>query len=296
MNVIKRNGVKVPFNKDKIEIAITAAMKNGSGIYLPDIAKTIASDIEQTFTDLCLTEVAISTIEDLVFKKLVLANQVVTAKMYESYRAVRQFQRESNTTDESVKSLVDKTNETLLNENSNKDSVQNSTQRDLIAGIISKDIVMRTVLPGHLAQAHQTGAIHIHDMDYMLQPMTNCCLINLGDMLDNGTVINKKQIKAPKSFQVACTVTTQIIAQVASNQYGGQSIDLRHLAKYVTKSREKYRFLLSEEIRAAKRLLNLSEEDNRIVKAQAEALTRKEIKAGIQTIQYQVNTLEKIGA
>ena len=218
--VAKRNKSLVDFDKQRIVRAIEKAMKNGSGIYEYTVAADIATEIEKHCIENDLDLISIEDIETLVFDKLVNHNHASTARAYESFKSVRAYQRENNTTDENVMTLVSRNNSEVMNENSNKNAILNSTQRDLIAGEISKDIALRKILPPHIAQAHKSGAIHVHDMDYMLQPMTNCCLINIGDMLQNGTVINKKQIKKPKSFQVACTVVTQIIAQIASNQYG----------------------------------------------------------------------------
>ena len=283
ISVIKRNGQQIRFDKERITRAIEKAMKYGSGIYFPNIAEEIANDIQQEYIAKQQHIVSIYDIEKLVFNKLIEYKQVETARAYESYKSVKAYQRENNTTDDNVLGIINKTNQELLNENSNKDAIINSTQRDLVAGEVSKDIAKRKIIPAHLVQAHNEGVIHIHDMDYLLHPMMNCCLINIGDMLDNGTVINKKMIKSPNSFQVACTVTTQIIAQVASNQYGGQSIDIKHLAKYVDKSRQKYKKLLSNTVGK-----DISID---VINQQVETLTREEIKDGIQTIQYQVNTL-----
>ena len=278
--VIKRNGKEVNFDKQRIVRAIEKAMKYGSGIYIYQVAVDVANEIQQECEDKNLDKISIFTIEDKVFNKLIAHGQNDTARSYEAYKAIRTYQRENNTTDDNIMSLVERTNEAVIKENSNKDAILNSTQRDLLAGEISKDIAMRKLIPTHLVQAHKTAAIHIHDMDYILQPMTNCCLINVGDMFENGTVINKKQIKKPRSFQVACTVLTQIIAQVASNQYGGQSVDLRHLAQFLPISYEKYYKSIVEDIK-----------DETVAKKIAEKLTRKELQSGIQTIQYQVNTL-----
>lgn len=278
--VIKRNGKEVDFDKQRIVRAIEKAMKYGSGIYSYQIAVDIAKEIYEECVEKQTDKISIFTIEEKVFNKLIAHGQNDTARAYEAYKAIRTYQRENNTTDENIMSLVDRTNEVLLNENSNKDAILNSTQRDLLAGEISKDIAMRKLIPTHLVQAHRNGAIHIHDMDYILQPMTNCCLINIGDMFENGTVINKKQIKKPRSFQVACTVLTQIIAQIASNQYGGQSVDLRHLAQFLPISYEKYYNTIIEEV-----------QDEEIAKKIAVKMTKRELQSGIQTIQYQVNTL-----
>ena len=280
LKVIKRTGENVPFDREKISVAIKKAMKYGSGVYEPDIADKIALDIEESLVGIGMETVSIYSIEDMVFNKLIDYGQIATARSYEGYRSVRTYQRGENTTDESIMTLINRTNTDVITENSNKDAVLNSTQRDLIAGEVSKDIALRKMLPTHLAQAHKNGSIHIHDLDYFIGPMTNCCLINIGDMLQNGTVINKKQIKKPKSFQVACTVMTQIIAQVASNQYGGQSVDIKHLAEFVKISYDKNYYSILKYIN-----------DEQKAKELAEAMTRKEVKSGIQTIQYQVNTL-----
>ncbi|TRW28614.1 anaerobic ribonucleoside-triphosphate reductase [Criibacterium bergeronii] len=280
IKVIKRNGNEVLFDKMRIVRAIEKAMKYGSGIYSYSTAMDVANEIYDECVDDAVTTISIFTIEDKVFNKLIAHGQNTTAQAYEAYKAVRKFQRENNTTDENIMTLVDRTNEAVITENSNKDAILNSTQRDLLAGEISKDIAMRKIIPAHLVQAHKNGSIHIHDMDYILQPMTNCCLINIGDMFENGTVINKKQIQKPKSFQVACTVLTQIIAQIASNQYGGQSVDLKHLAQFVPISYQKYYNQVIEEV-----------QDEEVASRLAEKLTKKELKSGIQTIQYQVNTL-----
>lgn len=214
--IIKRDGTKVNFNKQKINSAIKRAMKYGSGIYLPDVAKLISRDADNFFKD----GASIYDIEKFVFDRLVLYGQSETARYYEQYRAVQSFRRQNNTTDEAIISLVENKNEDTMNENSNKNAMIAPTQRDLIAGEVSKDITRRKLLPTHIVQAHDEGVIHVHDMDYMLQPIFNCCLINLEDMLNNGTVINDKMVEPPKSFSTACTVATQIMAQVASGQYG----------------------------------------------------------------------------
>lgn len=285
IQVIKRTGYSVDFDKLKIYLAIKKAMTNGSGLVKDDIALLIAKDIEECLEEDEIKIVTIAQIEEMVFNKLVEYGQGATARAYENYRTIHEYQRQINTTDSIIGSIIDRSNEAILNENSNKDAIINSTQRDLIAGEISKDIAKRKLIPARLVQAHNDGAIHIHDMDYIMQPMTNCCLINIGDMLDNGTVINKKMIRSPRSFRVACTVMTQIIAQVASNQYGGQSVDIKHLAKYVERSRQKLRKTLTE---AAGEDASTNID---MIEKQVEALVKKEIKDGVQTIQYQVNTL-----
>ena len=279
MNLIKRNGQTVPFNKTKIKQAIVKAMRNGSGIYLPDIARLIANDAERYFEKKDETP-TISQVEKYVYQRLIHYGQDLTARAYEEFRAVQAFKRETNTTDSSVLGLVRGTNKEAMNENSNKNARVASTQRDLIAGEISKDLSRRKLIPAHIVQAHDTGAIHYHDMDYAMQPIFNCCLVNIKDMLDNGTVINGKMVESPKSFQVACTVMTQIIAQIASGQYGGQTINVKHLGKYLAISRKKYQAMVQD--------LGMSEN---LQKEMVDRLLRKELEAGVQTIQYQINTL-----
>ena len=224
LEVIKRDGQKVPFDKSKISIAIEKAMNSSTGLYEEGLADRVADEIEEYALSLHKT-MTIYAIEDQVYYKLIQHHNPATARAYENYKAVQSFKRKVNTTDEDVFGLLDRSNVAILDENSNKDAAIVSTQRDLIAGEVSKDIARRKLIPADIVQAHDSGAIHFHDMDYIIQPMFNCCLINLEDMLNNGTVINGKKIDTPKSFQVACTVTTQIIAQVASGQYGGQSIN-----------------------------------------------------------------------
>ena len=279
MNLIKRNGQTVPFNKTKIKQAIVKAMRNGSGIYLPDIARLIANDAEKYFKKKDGTP-TISQVEKYVYQRLIHYGQDLTARSYEEFRAVQAFKRETNTTDSSVLGLVRGTNKETMNENSNKNARVASTQRDLIAGEISKDLARRKLIPAHIVQAHDTGAIHYHDMDYAIQPIFNCCLVNIKDMLDNGTVINGKMVESPKSFQVACTVMTQIIAQISSGQYGGQTLNVKHLGKYLALSRKKYQAMVQD--------LGMSE---KLQKEMVDRLLRKELEAGVQTIQYQINTL-----
>lgn len=277
--VIKRDGTHVAFDESKIYQAILKAMKYGSGVIDKEIAEKIAHEINLTFEHLQTTP-TIFQIETYVYLKLIENGHELTAKAYEGYRAIQQFKRETNTTDDSILSLIDLSNEEVMNENSNKNPMMASTQRDLIAGEVSKDITRRKKLPARIVQAHDEGVLHFHDMDYFMQSIFNCCLIDIKDMLDNGTVINKRMIESPKSFQVACTVMTQIIAQVASSQYGGQSIDIRHLGKYLRRSRDKYVAML-EGVISSKAELSQT----------VEALMAKELASGVQTIQYQINTL-----
>ena len=276
--VIKRNGNRVEFDAKKIYFAIYKAMKYGSGIVNVDLAEDIAKQIEKECSH--LKEVTISTIETMVYIKLTESGDILTAKAYEGFRAVQEFKRSSNTTDEDILNLVNGTNEEAMNENSNKNARKTSTQRDLIAGEVSKDIARRKLIPARIVQAHDAGIIHYHDMDYAIQPMPNCCLVNLKDMLNNGTVINGKLIESPNSFRTACTIATQIMAQISSGQYGGQTMSVSHLAPFIRRSRERYYKMLKDAILDIDNL-------NKTV----DILTTKEIEDGVQTIQYQINTL-----
>ena len=288
IHVIKRDGTIADFDKEKIIVAIEKAMHSSTGVYTPGLALKISDEIE-LYAETMGRNITIYAIEDQVYYKLLENNNPATARAYENYKAVQAFKRVENTTDKDVFGLLNKSNVAVLDENSNKDASIVSTQRDLIAGEVSKDIARRKLIPTDIVQAHDSGAIHFHDMDYIIQPMFNCCLVNLEDMLTNGTVINGKRIDTPKSFQVACTVTTQIIAQVASGQYGGQSINGidRILAPYVRKSYDKYLELtLQEQVE----VYGMAPD---VAKAEEIAWqrTKKEVKDGIQTIQYQINTL-----
>lgn len=288
LQVIKRDGRLVPFQEEKIVIAIQKAMHSSIGIFKAGQAEEIAQEIFEEAEE-SISPLTIHNIEEKVYYKLCERNNLQTAKAYESYRSVQEYKRAINTSDESIMGIIDYSNLDVLDENSNKDAFIVATQRDLIAGEVSKDLARRKIIPTDILMAHESGAIHFHDMDYIIQPMTNCCLVNLKDMLENGTVINGKKIDSPKSFQVACTVSTQIIAQVASGQYGGQSINGidRILAPYVRKSYEKYlQFVLEEqeEIYHIKPDIKKAEEI-------AWKRARKEVRDGIQTIQYQINTL-----
>lgn len=281
--VIKRDCTEVDFQKEKISNAILKAMKNGSGIVKSKIAEDIANEIYEETKD--KDEVSISEIENLVYDKLITKKQRLTAKAYEGYRSIREFQREENELDDVVYGIVEGTDKEVLDENSNKNAYIAPTQRDLIAGELSRNYSRRNLLPINITQAHDEGIIHFHDADYFVQHIHNCQLVNLEDMLQNGTVINTKMIEKPKSFQTACTVATQIVQQVANSQYGGQTITLSHLAPFVRISREKW----------VKRVIQDFEEtgvtyDMEHVNYIADKRLREEIKAGIQTIQFQVNT------
>lgn len=288
MKVIKRTGECVDFDKNKIVVAIEKAMHSSSGVYEEGQAERIASEIED-FARVINEPMTIHGIEEQVYYKLLQYNNPATAKAYESYRSVQAFKRQINTIDEEIVGILNRSNTSVMDENSNKDAKIVSTQRDLIAGEVSKDIARRIIMPTDIVMAHDSGTIHFHDMDYIIQPMFNCCLINLKDMLTNGTVINGKKIDSPKSFQVACTVTTQIIAQVASGQYGGQSINGIDtiLAPFVRKSFNKYLSAVTEE----QREIYGMEPDLEKAEEIAWKRTKKEVKDGIQTMQYQINTL-----
>lgn len=225
----------------------------------------------------------VEDIQDIIEQGLMADGKFVLAKTYIIYRYSRELIRKANTTDDSILSLIQNRNKDVMEENSNKNATVASTQRDLIAGEVSKDLTKRMLLPEKISKAHEEGAIHFHDADYFLQPIFNCCLINIGDMLDNGTVMNGKLIESPKSFQVACTIVTQIIASVASSQYGGQSVDVRHLGKYLRKSYNKYKKRYTEEF-------GDKIDPDTLEKLITERL-KDELKSGVQTIQYQINTL-----
>ena len=284
MLVIKRNNTIVEFDKNKIEVAILKAMKYGSGIYDEDIATKISNEIEHEMKHHKENQVShdvttITIIEDIVYNKLIENKHELTAKAYEGYRAVQSFKREVNTTDESIMGLLNSTNKEVMNENSNKNSYLASTQRDLIAGEVSKDIARRKLIPAHIVQAHDNGVLHFHDADYTMQNIFNCCLINLEDMLQNGTVINEKMAEKPKSFETACTIVTQIIAQIASGQYGGNSITIKHIAPFLRDTFDKYYDKY------------ITEFDEATATKLAEDRMMEQLRNGIQTIRYQLSTL-----
>ncbi len=281
MQVVKRDGRGVDYDRSKI---ITAIHKANNEVEEQDRASeddiySILEYIEGKSKKRMLVE----DIQDIIEKKLMEKQKYTLAKTYILYRYTRALVRKANTTDESILSLIQNSNKDLMEENSNKNATVASTQRDLIAGEVSKDLTRRILLPEKISKAHEDGILHFHDADYFLQPIFNCCLINIGDMLDNGTVMNGKLIESPKSFQVACTIVTQIIAAVASSQYGGQSVDVRHLGKYLRRSREKFRKHFREECGTG-----VSDE---IIEKLTERRLREELKSGVQTIQYQINTL-----
>lgn len=287
--VIKRDCSEVDFDKSKISTAILKAMKNGSGIVKPKIAEDIADEIENECKD--KDEVSISDIESMVYDKLITKKQRLTAKAYEGYRSIREFQRENeNTTDEEIHNLVEDKDEYWKDENANKNPVLNPTKRDYIAGSVSTDITKRYLLSPEIIQAHNDGLIHFHDADYFLQHMHNCGLVNSEDMLQNNTVISETLIETPHSFSTACNIETQAIAQIASNQYGGQSISLAHLAPFVNVSRKSIRKKVTEELYDNGLISEYDEDLAEVVHITNKRL-KEEIEKGVQTIQYQLVTL-----
>lgn len=281
MKVIKRDGRAVEYNKDKIKVAIQKA--NQEVRKCERATDEEIDDIIKYIEELNKKRMLVEDIQDIIEEQLMDMKHFELAKKYVVYRYTRALVRKQNTTDESILGLIRNENKELAEENSNKNTMLASTQRDYIAGEVSRDLTNRLLLPEKIVQAHQEGILHFHDADYFVQPIFNCCLINISDMLDNGTVMNGKLIESPKSFQVACIVMTQIIATVASNQYGGQSVDMKHLGKYLRKSYEKYRKEMQEKYKG------------RLTKDAIEELVedrvRAELKAGVQTVQYQINTL-----
>ena len=281
MKVIKRDGRAVDYDKQKIVVAIQKANKEVRA--KQRATKEEIDEIVEYIEDLDKKRMLVEDIQDIIEQKLMDYKKFDLAKKYIVYRYTRALVRKQNTTDESILGLIKSTNKDVMEENSNKNAIIASTQRDLIAGEVSKDLTKRMLLPEKISKAHEEGVLHFHDADYFLQPIFNCCLINIGDMLDNGTVMNGKLIESPKSFQVACTVTTQIIAAVASGQYGGQSVDIKHLGKYLRKSYNKFKKELEEKYKG-----KLSEE---IIEEIVQSRLKSELSAGVQTIQYQINTL-----
>ena len=289
VKVIKRDGSYVDFCSDKIYKAILKAMPSGSGV-----DKKIALEVAEEIKAECCSEeeIDISEIESMVYDKLIDKGHRLTAKSYEGYRRIREFQRENkNTTDEQIIRLVEDSDEYLKDENANKNPVLNPTKRDYIAGSVSSDATKRYLLSPDIVQAHTDGLIHFHDSDYFIQHMHNCDLINLEDMLQNGTVISDVMIEKPHSFSTACNIATQAVAQIASNQYGGQSISLAHLAPFVEVSRKKIRKEVEHELHDIANTVLKGEEFERVANKITEERLRKEIEKGIQTIQYQLVTL-----
>ena len=285
MKIIKRNGAEVPFDITKIITAVTKASDSvgGKSRLTREQITQIASDV----TDQCHAlnrAVSVEEIQDMVENKLIDIRAHDIARHYITYRYVQSLKRQTNTTDERILSLIECQNEEVKQENANKNPTVNSVQRDYMAGEISKDLTARLLLDPEIVKAHQEGLIHFHDSDYFAQHMHNCDLVNLEDMLQNGTVISGTYIEKPHSFSTACNIATQIIAQVASNQYGGQSISLTHLAPFVDVSRKK----IAAEVEAEMEGLDVSAERKKEI---VERRLRNEINRGVQTIQYQVVTL-----
>ena len=289
MQVIKRDGRKVEFNKDKIKEAVLKAFNE---VY-PNTDEDNVSEANNVCDAVCnsidkLNEISVEQIQDVV-ENILMGYDTVVAKAYITYRYRRELARRSHTTDDEILSIIDYTNEEVKEENSNKNPRIIPTQRDYIAGAVSKDLTERVFLPKDIVDAHNEGLIHFHDADYFIQKCFNCDLINLEDMLQNGTVISGTMIEKPHSFATACTIATQIIAQVASSQYGGQSISVAHLAPFVQISREKIRKEVIEECNILNgKVLGI---DNAHIDEIVEKRVREEIKRGVQTIQYQVVTL-----
>lgn len=287
MRIIKRNAAEVEFDKINIYVAVSKANQTVdpseriSEAGVREIATQVTKECEKLGRAPSVEEV-----QDMVERQIMSHGAFEVAKRYITYRYKRALARQSNTTDDKILSLIELSNEEAKQENSNKNPVVNSTQRDYMAGEVSKDISMRILLPQEIVEAHKNGTIHFHDMDYYAQHMHNCDLVNLEDMLQNGTVITGTLIEKPHSFSTACNIATQIIAQVASNQYGGQSISLAHLAPFVQISREKIRREIEEEF-----ALTGASIDNNAREQLVERMLRSEIRRGVQTIQYQVVTL-----
>lgn len=307
--VIKRDGSYVEYEPSKISVAIQKANRDVSD---SEQANEVAIKriVDLISEKIAAKDLGVEEIQDLVEEGLMRSHLYPLAKAYIVFRYERAMLRKSNATDDSILQLVHNDNKYLREENSNKNTMLGSTQRDYISGVVSTDLAKRVLLPEDVVRAHEEGILHFHDFDYFLQPIVNCCLIDIKDTLDNGAVINRKLIESPKSFQVACTVTTQIIANIASNQYGGQSVNVGHLAKYLAKTEKKYRDLFYDVLDGRVDLTKLSEADCDELKgafdvlksvdgkgrrAFADLFTRvlmkKELSDGIQTIQYQINTL-----
>ncbi len=287
MKIIKRSGTEETFNIDKIIAAISKANKEVATINR--MSEEQVQEIAQNVTQICADmnrALNVEEIQDLVENQIMNKRAFAVARKYITYRYTRALVRKSNSTDKQIMSLLECQNEEVLQENSNKNPAVNSVQRDYMAGEVSKDITRRFLLPEDIVRAHEQGIIHFHDSDYFAQHMHNCCLVNLDDMLQNGTVISETMIDTPKSFSTACNIATQSIAQIASSQYGGQSISLAHLAPFVNVSRMKFRRQVREEFENSG--ISCTEEQ---INEVAELRVKDEIKRGVQMIQYQVITL-----
>ena len=287
MKVIKRTGKEVEFDKQKIIIAVQKAnnQANPQDQLLPAQIQAVADLVEQAALKLDRA-MHIEEIQNDVIANINRQGNFEVARLYTEYRFKRQLARQKNTTDDTILSLVEYENEEIKQENSNKNATIASTQRDYVAGEVSKDLTIRYLLPQDVVEAHQRGEIHFHDADYFLQKIFNCCLINLEDMLQNGTVINNVKINTPHSIQTAANVATQIIALVASSQYGGQTFNLSHLAPFVDVSRQKHIKAITKELKE-----NNVEASEEQIKALAEIRVKKDIESAVQTIQYQIVTI-----
>ena len=292
--VIKRDGREVDFDKSKIIKAISCANQEiiKSKQIGPRKIKQLADIVEENCAEY-KRAIKVEDINDMIEDELIYRNYNNLVRAFIQYRYNKELVRKSNTTDDSILSLINLANEELKQENANKNPIVNSTQRDYMSGEVSKDITRRLILPKDIVKAHDEGTIHFHDTDYFIQKMHNCDLVNLEDMLQNGTVISGTLVEKPHSFATACNIATQVVAQVASNQYGGQSITLSHLAPFVDISRKKIRTeVVAEQARALKlHGGEYNESVYKLIDEITEDRVRKEIKRGVQTIQYQVNTL-----
>ena len=296
MLIVKRDGTQVQFDRDKIINAINKAFIEVDGkLYETDTAYDIAVEIEQAARQLAKEDriLSVESIQDLVEDYLMRSERKDVARAYIRYRYKKEILRQTSKTYDGILELVEMQNDELKEENSNKNAIVASTQRDYMAGEVSKDLSHRMLLPAEVVRAHDAGEIHFHDMDYYAQHIHNCCLVNLEDMLQNGTVINKTKIEKPHSFATACNIATQIMAVVASGQYGGQSVSLSHLAPFVDVSRKALKKKAYQDYYTVtgKDMLDLTSEDEQIVTDLAEKRVREEVKRGVQTIQYQINTL-----
>ncbi|MCC8028687.1 MAG: anaerobic ribonucleoside-triphosphate reductase [Lachnospiraceae bacterium] len=287
MKIIKRSGTEVPFDLDKITAAVVKANNSVSDVekMTPEQIAVISANM-RTICEGMNRALSVEEIQDFVENQIMNQRAFSVARSYITYRYKRALVRKANSTDEQILSLLEFDNEEVKQENSNKNPTVNSVQRDYMAGEVSKDITKRFLLPQDVVEAHEQGLIHFHDSDYFAQHMHNCCLVNLEDMLQNGTVISETMIECPKSFSTACNVATQAVAQIASSQYGGQSISLAHLVPFVQVSRDKYRREVAIEFEE-----NDIEADQETINRVAEMRVRKEVKQGVQMIQYQVITL-----
>ena len=280
MKVIKRDGRAVDYEKSKIEIAIEKANNEVKGD--DKASKEEINNIIAYIEDLGKKRILVEDIQDIIEQKLMEIGKYDLAKKYIVYRYTRALVRKKNTTDESILGLIK--NKEAMSENSNKDTVAASTQRDLIAGEVSKDLTKRILLPEKISKANEEGILYFADAEYFLQPIHNCSFVNIEDMLDNGTVLNGKMIESPNGFGVACSVTTEILATIGSSQYGEQTVDIKHLGKYLRKSYEKFKKQV-DEINVDKKF---SEE---VVKKTVDRMLQSELSTGVQTLEYQINTL-----